>query len=52
MSWFDQKDSTKTILNHLGDKVPQSIADDAKKELEKRGWTKEQIRKAEWDRMD
>lgn len=51
MSWFDKKDDVRTILEHLGDKIPQSISDDAKRELEKRGWSEEQIRDAEWKRI-
>jgi hypothetical protein len=50
MTWFDDKDDVKTILNHLGDKVPQSIADAAKRELEKRGFSSEQVRQLEIER--
>lgn len=52
MSWFDEKDDIKTVLDHLGDKVPHSIAEDAKRELRDRGWTNDQIQKEEWDRTN
>lgn len=52
MTWFDGKDDIETLLNHLGDKVPDSIAEEAKKELENRGWSEEQIRNAECERQD
>lgn len=52
VSWFDEKDDVHTLLDHLGDKVPQSIAEQAKKELANRGWSEERIRNEEWKRMD
>ena len=49
--WFDKKDDERRLLNHLGDKVPQSISEEAKRELAKRGWSEDRIREEEWKRM-
>lgn len=51
MSYFDKKDDTRTVLNHLGDKVPDSVRQDARRELMSRGYSSEQVRDEEWKRM-
>jgi|GEM_PF-5047852 len=44
MSWFDEKDDVHTILNHLSNRTPDSIRDDAVRELLRRGWSKDEVR--------
>jgi hypothetical protein len=48
MSWFDERDDIKTILFHLGSRTPDSIREDAVRELRKRGWSEERIAEEEW----
>lgn len=50
MSWFDEKDDERTIKNHLSDKhCPDSIKQDARREMKERGYSKEKIREIEWN---
>lgn len=50
--WEFDKEDTKVCLDHLGDKVPDSIREEAKQELRRRGWSEDDIREEEWKRMD
>lgn len=38
--WDFEKDSDKTCFDHLGDYIPESIANEAKRELRRRGYVK------------
>ena len=49
--WNCEKDSDKTLFNNLGDHVPQSIANECKMELQRRGYSEDKIREEEWKRM-
>lgn len=44
--WFDENDKISTVINHLDSKTPDSIRDEAKRELRERGWTDRQIHQA------
>lgn len=48
--WDFEKDSDKTCFDHLGDYIPESIANEAKRELRRRGYSEEKIREEEWKR--
>jgi hypothetical protein len=50
MNWFDERDDIETILNHLGSRVPDSIREDAERELRRRGWPEERIAEEKWKR--
>ena len=48
--WDFEKYSDKTCFDHLGDYIPESIANEAKRELRRRGYSEEKIREEEWKR--
>lgn len=48
--WGFENDNTQTCLDHLGDKVPESIKTEAKQELRRRGYSEEQIQQEDWKR--
>ena len=48
--WGCEKDSDETLFNNLGDHVPQSIANECKMELRRRGYSEDKIREEEWKR--
>ena len=45
--WASEKDSDKTLFDNIGDGVPQSISDDCKIELSRRGYSDDVISEAE-----
>lgn len=45
--WDFEKDSDKTCFDHRGDYIPESIANEAKKELRRRGYSEEKIHEEE-----
>lgn len=50
--WDFSKNSDKECFDHLGDYVPQSIQEDAKRELRDRGYSEETIQREEWKRTN
>lgn len=48
--WEFEKETTKTCKEHLGDRVPESIKREARLELYRRGYTKEEVDAEEWKR--
>lgn len=48
--WEFEKESDKTCFDHLGDYVPHSIQEEAKRELKNRGYSDERIHEEEWKR--
>ncbi|MEQ2717788.1 hypothetical protein [Fusicatenibacter saccharivorans] len=48
--WDFEKDSDKTCFDLRGDYIPESIANEAKKELRRRGYSEEKIHEEEWKR--
>lgn len=51
--WFDEKDSDNDCLRHIGDdKIPQSIQEDAARELRDRGYSEKVITAARLGRLD
>ena len=46
--WANEKDSDRTLFGNIGDGIPQSISDDCKRELSRRGYSDDTIREAEW----
>lgn len=41
--WFDEKDDNKTLLQHTLDGTPDSIRQEAERELIERGFSKDYI---------
>ena len=48
--WGFEKETDKTCFDHLGDRVPYSIKQEARAELKHRGYSEEKIREEEWKR--
>lgn len=48
--WDFKNDTDKTCFEHLGDYIPQSIQEEAKEELRRRGYSEETIRREEYKR--
>ena len=49
--WSYEKDTDETLFDNLGDYVPQSISNECKRELRKRGYSEDKIKEEEWKRM-
>lgn len=51
--WFDEKDSFKDCVRHIeDDKCPQSIREDAERELRERGYPEKVITAARFGRLE
>lgn len=50
--WFDEDDDDECLLNHLGDKVPDSIRKEAEMTLIARGYSREYIHLHEYEHDD
>ena len=48
--WGFEKDTDKTCFDHLGDRVPHCIKEEAKQELRERGYSEKRIQEEEWKR--